>query len=392
MASGKDSVAAHHALIDPLIEPDPSDETGLNSHFRSTFAPRQNITPPPGSAGLVSSDSADLHHQHTGSTVETNPFRRSRGSSISKGPTVASNGIHTPTNQHGYPSPPNSASPRREHFSNHRSDAFGSMNEGRPRRSSNPVSSSNSNNPFRDGGLGRSGSLRERFPGDISHRPLHVIRDDTRKAHRAHHLRKQNFQGTDTIDRLDNSGFSYHHDGPFDAANLARNLNWKHSPVAAVHDSNEEALRATPRERIIDAVTKHRPLEGVAVVPPGVEDRFGRVLDYEEGADLNREPGADYKRWPGQPYLPDDLKGKGEPSYSLDKAIKSHKKYGDEGTELRSRHRRNQSLSSADTPGDIPVESLGGQAGLGRSNTTGKSVGSAIKRKFGSLRRRRDAS
>jgi hypothetical protein len=40
-------------------------------------------------------------------------------------------------------------------------------------------------------------------------------------------------------------------------------------------------------------------LEGVAIVPPGVADRFGRVLDYEEGADLHREPGADYRRWPG---------------------------------------------------------------------------------------------
>jgi hypothetical protein len=30
-----------------------------------------------------------------------------------------------------------------------------------------------------------------------------------------------------------------------------------------------------------------------------VADRFGRVLDYEEGADLHREPGADYRRWPG---------------------------------------------------------------------------------------------
>ena len=28
-------------------------------------------------------------------------------------------------------------------------------------------------------------------------------------------------------------------------------------------------------------------------------DRFGRVLDYEEGADLQREPGGDYRRWPG---------------------------------------------------------------------------------------------
>jgi len=167
-----------------------------------------------------------------------------------------------------------------------------------------------------------------------------------------------------------------------------------HSPVAAVHDSNEEALRATPRENIIDAVTKHRPLDGVAAIPSGEEDRFGRVLEYEEGADLMREPGADYRRWPGQVYLPGDLKGKGEPSYSLDKAIKDHKKYGDEGRELQSRRRRNQSLGTADAPGNIPVESFQAQdqSGLKRSNTTGKSVGSALKKRFGSLRRRRAES
>ena len=66
-----------------------------------------------------------------------------------------------------------------------------------------------------------------------------------------------------------------------------------------MQDSNDEALRATPREKIYDAVTKHRPLEGVANIPPGMPDGFGRVLDYEEGADLQREPGGDYRRWPG---------------------------------------------------------------------------------------------
>ena len=101
------------------------------------------------------------------------------------------------------------------------------------------------------------------------------------------------------VDRLDDASFMYHHEGPYDAANISRNLDWKYSPIAAVHDSNEEALRATPRENIIDAITKHRPLEGVAVVPPGVPDRFGRVLNYEEGADLQRERGGDYRRWPG---------------------------------------------------------------------------------------------
>lgn len=80
---------------------------------------------------------------------------------------------------------------------------------------------------------------------------------------------------------------------------MARNKDKKYSPLAAVKDTNREALRATPRENIVDAVSRHRPLEGVAIVPPGVPDRFGRVYNYEEGADLMREPGADYKRWAG---------------------------------------------------------------------------------------------
>ncbi|KAF2648751.1 hypothetical protein K491DRAFT_612119 [Lophiostoma macrostomum CBS 122681] len=394
MARGCLTPQAHHSVIDPLIEPEPSQETGLNSHFGSTYAPRQNPTPPH-SAGFKSAPSASIRPQHTGSTVETNPFRRSKASSVSsKTGTLVDFGATTPRKQqHGYPSPPSSASPRREHFRDHRAEAFGGMSEGRPRRSSNPV---RSENPFQESkGLSRGSSLRERYPGDTSHRPLDVIRKDTKTAHRTHHLRKKNFTGADTIDRLDRSTFGmYHHEGPYDAANLSRNKDWKHSPVAAVADSNNEALRATPRENIVDAVTKHRPLEGVANLPPGVPDRFGRVLNYEEGADLQREPGGDYKRWPGVEYLPGDLKGKGEPSYSIEKALKDHKQYGDEGIEMTTR-RRNQSLSAADAPPPEAAQSSAwddGNAPIGRSNTTGRNMGESLKKRFGSMRRRRAAS
>lgn len=169
------------------------------------------------------------------------------------------------------------------------------MNDARPRRSSNPAPSQ-----LKSGRPARSGSLRERYPGDKSHRPLDTLRKDEKVAYRAPHLRKKNFQGADIIDRLDAAGFArYHHEGPYDAASIARNKHVKYPPIEAVRESNEEALRATPRENIVDAVTKHRPLEGVANIPPGIPDRFGRVLDYEEGADLQREPGGDYKRWSG---------------------------------------------------------------------------------------------
>jgi hypothetical protein len=174
------------------------------------------------------------------------------------------------------------------------------MNNSRPRRSSQPSAS----NPFLNetSGLSRGGSLKGRYPGDTSHRPLDTIRKDTKTAYRSPHLRKKNFSGADIIDRLDKSGVSrYHHEGPYDAASIARNKDKKYSPVAAVQESNEEALRATPRENIADALDRHRPLEGVATVPPGMTDRFGRVYEYEEGTDMQRDPlnRGDYKRVPG---------------------------------------------------------------------------------------------
>ena len=230
--------------------------------------------------------------------METNPYRRSRATSEAKAPsaTVSQIGQTTPrSSRHEYPSPPQSASPRKQHFSNHRAAAFGSLNEGRPRRSSQPSSSRPHSQHI--SGRNRGGSLNY---GESS--PLDTIRRETKTAHRAPHLRKKNFQGADVIDRLDKTGVTrYHHEGPYDAASIARNRDKKYSPIAAVKDSNEEALRATPRENIQDAVERHRPLEGVATVPPGMADKFGRVYDYEEGTDMQRDPlnKGDYKRVPG---------------------------------------------------------------------------------------------
>lgn len=95
-------------------------------------------------------------------------------------------------------------------------------------------------------------------------------------------------------------GMSYHHEGPYDATLLARNTNYKNSPVEAVRGTNEEAIRATPRENIKDSLDKHVPLSGTAVIPPGMAGLDGRPMQYEEGADLMREadaPGGAYKRW-----------------------------------------------------------------------------------------------
>lgn len=142
----------------------------------------------------------------------------------------------------------------------------------------------------------RNSSLLSRFEGDQSHRPLDIIKRDTRLANCAPHLRKQHHVGPDTIDSLDTVGGAYHHEGPYDATLLARNTAVDSSPVAAVCESNIEALKATPRERINDSLRAHRPLDGVALVPPGVFDRNGQVYDYEE---KNLIIEGDYKRWPG---------------------------------------------------------------------------------------------
>lgn len=148
------------------------------------------------------------------------------------------------------------------------------------------------------GGRRRGSSLTSRFPGDQSHHPLDMLKQDAKLAHRAPHLRKRHLPGPDTIDSLDTIGGAYHHEGPFDATLLARNTH-PFSPVQAVSASNMEALKATPHEKIKDSLERHRPLDGVAVVPPGMSDRSGRIYNYEEGADLMIEDGGNYKRWPG---------------------------------------------------------------------------------------------
>ncbi|RQM05849.1 hypothetical protein DH86_00002158 [Scytalidium sp. 3C] len=184
--------------------------------------------------------------------------------------------------------------------------------------------------------------------------------------------------------------------GPYDATLIPRNTNYHTSPVAATMGTNKEALKATPNEYIRDALDKHVPLQGTAVVPSGMPGMDGKMMDYEEGADLMREPdapGGAYRRWEGEKYLPEDLKGKGEPSYSIEKALKDHK-HGKQrdpagGIELQSTSKngasrqRSVSLASPDGSG----------AGTDGSNDVRRShslkVGEGLKRRFGSLRKLR---
>lgn len=237
--------------------------------------------------------------------------------------------------------------------------------------------------------------------------------------------------GADSIDVLDRTfGGAYHHEGPYDATLLARNTSYESSPIEAVRGTNNEALKATPREYVRDALEKHVPLQGTAIIPPGMAGLDGRPMEYEEGADLMREPdapGGAYKRWEGrvrfsisltrpsltskQKYLPDDYKGKGEPSFSIEKALKENeaKPYrhvlsdGDSAYEMQPRSRpeasRQRSASGSHahlapagkgTASAIRYEEAEGS--VRRSHTTGRKVGEGLKKRFGSLRRSKNKS
>jgi len=296
-----------------------------------------------------------------------------------------------------------------------REQAFGGYDNRRARKGSLDGSGGSNN-----AGLSRSFSLNER--------PLDTIRKQSKAAHRSPHLRKKHTPPADTIDVLDRSfGVAYHHEGPYDATLLSRNLNPKSSPIEAVRGSNEEALRATPRENIRDALDRHMPLQGTAVIPPGEEDYSGRRMSYEEGADLMREPdapGGAYKRWPDMKYHPDDLKGKGEPSYTVERALKkddqpSHKRIVSDGNSVYEmqtprpatfsrmgnspsrRLRRLRSQSDNDAERAMNTDSrlkgmtartsgIANGSGSGRENndseTSGMKLAHGLKKRFGSLR------
>ncbi|KAH6884551.1 hypothetical protein B0T10DRAFT_409859 [Thelonectria olida] len=384
-------------ILDPLTAPEPSQDTGIGSvaaNFKK-FSLSESTFP--------------------ASFKDPRDVRKS-----------SSSHRHRHHHQRSYPTPPTSASPSRSHF--HPSNPFATTDGNSsgdfdspprtPPRSSHgahhprrypPVSAvirssssrSTQDPPVRpdyqhqrsfsagNNDLARRRSINQRHPGDMTHRPLEILRKEARAADRAPHLRRKNMPHTDTIDALDTIGGTYHHGGPFDAALVSRNRNKAYSPVAAVHDSNMEAIRATPREYLEDSLRKHMPLQGTALIPNGAEDFHGNVMDYEEGADLMREPdaaGGAYKRWDGIEYHPDDLKGKG-PNFEKERDMKEKKRRA-KGLpaeyELQSRPPLSTRHRSYEAPGTPSVD-----AGLGRSHSTSKRFGDGLRRRFGSMRRKK---
>lgn len=278
--------SAAATLIDPLNAPEPSAETGPGSHFGSTYSTAPAVQKPK----ITKTPSPPVGRS---SFSSNNPFRDGSGSGSRNG------------------------SPR-EAFPAYRAEAFGGEASSHRRAVSNSSNRSAGSqgrspraydqanlSPQERGHRRRTSSLSARYPGDTSHQPLESIIKDNKKAHRSPHLRKGHIPGPDTIDRLDPAiaGRAYHHEGPYDAALMARNSTQKYSPVAALEETNSEALKATPRENIQDSIERHKPLDGVAHIPSGMPDRFGRTYNYEEGADLMHEDGPDgpgYKRWAGK--------------------------------------------------------------------------------------------
>lgn len=345
-------------LLDPLNAPDPSQEDGPGNSFR-------------GGTSTTPVKPGQPERTYSGRRLsKNNPYRKNSISTTNTSEIKRSVSLHTKSNPSAYPSPPPSANSPSGKFPSqsprspsHRQEAFGEPKTGRRRGT----------------------SLTERYPGDKSHRPLDTLAKEKYVADRARHATRKHHIPPDTIDNLDRSGGSaWHHGGPYDATLYARNNSFN-SPLAAVADSNAEALKATPKERIIDSVTRHRPLDGVATYAPGNTDRMGNLYNYEEGDNMMIEGGPEggaYKRWPGIQYLPEDIKGKGEPSYSIEKALKEHHigedQVGDEGIEMQSRHRSSSGAAPPSSWND-------GEGQIGRSGSLRRLSG-GLKRRFGSIK------
>ncbi|KAI9163122.1 hypothetical protein HJFPF1_04721 [Paramyrothecium foliicola] len=379
-----------------------SPESRRKQPAESVHSRYSDIPTPPTSASPTSS-----------SFHPSNPFSRNQPSSPLASPAESPSGAHSP--------PGNTQKPLGRTSSHRRYPPVTSIGRSASRASASASVGASGSQPQPSGrphhrsrsvdsphGSTRPGNLNARFPGDLSHRPLEMIKQHTRTANRSGGSRhRRNVSDVDTIDALDTIGGMYHHGGPYDPTLASRNVNVKYPPVDAVHEGNMEAIRATPREYIQDSLVRHMPLQGIATIPPGETDMSGNVMDFEEGADLMRESdagGGPYKRWDGIKYHPDDLKGKGEPSYTYDKEKAKGKglqrgeyemQSGVNGDGLLGPAPLLRSVSNSDkryTTSTAVVADESSASGVRRSNTTGKKLSEGLKRRFGSIRRKRDST
>ncbi|MCJ1468873.1 hypothetical protein MMC07_007503 [Pseudocyphellaria aurata] len=443
METSEDKLWASRYLLDPLTAPEPSQETGPGTHHNTTSV---NSSRPQSSGSSAHNQTTSPRARHTSGGMRTSispppAYKAPRQDRSSHREHLPASGIGSSTQRNSPSQPltitpastggqsysqrqstdrastaiPTSTTGHSSHFSgfddnqafsqrqstDRASTAIPTSTTGRSshisgfddkqafsQRSSTAVASVTPSSSIT--GRPRSISLRSRFDGDQSHRPLEIIKRDTQLANRAPHLRKKHHVGADAIDVLDTIGGGYHHGGPFDATLLARNTAYKSSPIAAVRDTNSEALKATPREMVYDSIRAHRPLDGVAMVPPGELDRNGQIYHYEE-TNLMVEDGGDYKRWPGVTYLPTDIKGKGEPSYSLEKALKENetnsarrRRVTSEGanaielTNPRPRAASSSALESNPAKQDLTYSEWEGNL----SRTSGRNSGGLLRRGF----------
>lgn len=102
-----------------------------------------------------------------------------------------------------------------------------------------------------------------------------------------------------------------------------------------------------------------------------------------------------------QDYHPDDIKGKGEPSYSIEKALKEHKIHGDkednadrgasgEATGIEMQNHPGGTVDSRD-----PVDIAGGRQRYtdsehGTASTPKPHALNGLKKRIGSLRKKKD--
>ncbi|KAL4923441.1 uncharacterized protein BDV17DRAFT_276989 [Aspergillus undulatus] len=181
-------------------------------------------------------------------------------------------------------------------------------------------SSMGSNNPYRrflSPSPTRSAMRHRRSPSIPSSDYADFVDDSQYNRGRrssGYNRRRSQLVNPDIIDRLDTaSRFSYHHEGPYDAVYPERNKIALHSPIDALRESNEEALRATPHHKIADSVNRHRPLDGVAYFPPGHTDHEGQTYEYEEGHNMMNDYG-NFSRFPGFKFTDEDFKN--DPFYN----------------------------------------------------------------------------